>query len=45
MLVEGDFGMNVNEKIKDGRTPLKLAQDFGQNDIVFFLERKGAKMD
>jgi len=44
MLVEGDFGMNINEKTKDGRTPLKWALVSGRNDIVSFLESKGAKM-
>ena len=49
MLVEGNFGMNINEKIPDGRTPLKIAKNnnhfpkFNNNDIVRFLESKGAK--
>ena len=44
MLVEGNFGMNINEKTNSGRTPLKLAKNEGHNDIVSFLESKGAKM-
>ena len=42
MLVEGNFGMNINEKSKYGDTLLKMAK--GHNDIVSFLESKGAKM-
>merc|ERR550534_3246463 len=41
MLVEGDFGMNVNETDKFGDTPLRPAKDEGHNDIVSFLESKG----
>ena len=44
MLVEGDFGMNINEKDKRGDTPLKKAEIFDHNDVVSFLESKGAKM-
>ena len=44
MLVEGNFGMNINEKTKYRRTPLKIAKDCGHNDVVAFLESKGAKM-
>ena len=44
MLVEGDFDMNINLHDGDGRTPLKLAKDKGHNDIVSFLESKGAEM-
>ena len=43
MLVEGNFGMNINEKINCGDTPFKIARDGGHNDIVSFLESKGTK--
>ena len=43
MLVEGDFGMNVNEKLKDGRTPLDVAELRGLNAIIAYLKSKGAK--
>ena len=45
MLVEGNFGMNMNEKAMNGDTPLKLAKANHHNDIVSFLESKGAKMN
>ena len=44
MLVEGNFGMNINEQDQDGDTPLKFAKEEGHNDIVSFLESKGARM-
>ena len=44
MLVEGNFGMNINKKTRFGMNPLKFAKDQGHNDIVSFLESKGAKM-
>ena len=44
MLVEGNFGMNINEKDNRGDTPLKMARDGGHDDIVSFLESKGTKI-
>ena len=44
MLVEGNFGMDMNEKTEDGETPLGFAERGSHDDIVSFLESKGAKM-
>ena len=44
MLVEGNFGMNINKKTNYGTTPLRFAEEQGHNDIASFLKSKGAKM-
>ena len=42
MLVEGNFGMNINQNSYGGNSPLKYAKDAGYNNIVSFLGSKGA---
>ena len=41
MIVEGDYGMDINDD-GPGSTPLKKAKDKGHNAIVRFLESHGA---
>lgn len=38
-----ELGANVNAKMKDGTTPLKLAQKGDQEEIIALLEAAGAK--
>ena len=41
--VESLLSNNINERNKDGKTPLQLAFENGQKEIVEFLIDKGAK--
>merc|ERR1719464_155205 len=41
MLVEGDFGMNINEETSYGVTPLGVAKMQRNNDIVAYLASQG----
>jgi len=36
-------GVNINAKSKDGKTPLKLANNIGELDLVEFIKNKGGQ--
>ena len=42
MIIEGDFGLDINEPGVGGKTALKKAKDKGHSAVIRFLESNGA---
>lgn len=45
LFTDSQGGINVNEELSGGRSPIHFAADYGQKQVIEYLISKGASVD